>query len=68
MSISTEDARSLKYFWYEKGDLELMVGYSELKDELYEQYPMLHEGLERIMQGERMVEYTLDKILEESGW
>lgn len=66
MSIKLSEANLLKYFWEEKGDFGRYSGYSELKGVLKKEYPMLFEGLIRIEQGYNMIEYTLDKIIEES--
>lgn len=66
MSIKLSEANMLKYFWYEKGDFTRHTSYDDISDKLKEEYPMLFEGLSRIEQGYNMIEYTLDKIIEES--
>lgn len=66
MSIKLSEANMLKHFWYEKGDFTRHTSYDDISDKLKEEYPMLFEGVNRIKQGEDMVEYVLDKIIEES--
>lgn len=66
MSIKLSEANLLKYFWEEKGDFTRHTSFDDISAQLKEEYPMLFEGINRIKQGENMVEYTLDKIVEES--
>ena len=66
MSIKLSEANTLKYFWEEKGDFAKYVGYDRLDKKLKEGYPLLFEGLKRMDEGYAMIEYTLDKIIEES--
>ena len=56
----------LKYFWEEKGDFTKNTNYSDISEILKVEYPLLFEGLKRMDEGYAMVEYTLDKIIEES--
>lgn len=66
MSIKLSEANMLKYFWEEKGDFGRYSRYSELEGILKKKYPMLFEGLQRMDEGYSLIEYTLDKIVEES--
>lgn len=66
MSIKLSEANLLKYFWEEKGDFGRYTGYSELEGVLKKEYPMLFEGLQRMDEGYSLIEYILDKIVEES--
>lgn len=66
MSIKLSEANMLKYFWEGKGDFGRYSGYSELKGVLKKEYPMLFEGLQRMDEVYSLIEYTLDKIIEES--
>lgn len=66
MSIKLSEANMLKFFWEEKGDFGRYSGYSELEEVLKKEYPMLFEGLQRMDEGYSLIEYTLDKIVEES--
>ena len=64
--IKLSEANTLKYFWEEKGDFTRHTSFDKVEKTLKKEYPMLFEGLKRIEQGYSMIEYTLDKIIEES--
>ena len=66
MSIKLSEANMLKYFWEEKGDFTRHTSFDKVEGRLKKEYPLLFEGLKRIEQGHSMIEYTLDKIIEES--
>lgn len=66
MSIKLSEANLLKYFWEEKGGFTRHTSFDDISAQLKDEYPMLFEGMKRIKQGEDMVEYMLDKIIEES--
>lgn len=66
MGIKLSEANLLKYFWEEKGDFTKNTSYSDISEILKVEYPLLFEGLKRMDEGYAMVEYTLDKIIEES--
>jgi len=66
MPLKERDARSLKYFWENKGDIESFIGYESLKGQLKKEYPLLQQALKTIEMGENQVVLALDKILEDS--
>lgn len=66
MPIKLSEANTLKYFWEERSDFICFVTDNPDYNKIEEEYPLLFEGIKRIEQGETMIEYTLDKILEES--
>lgn len=66
MSIKLSEANLLKYFWEEKGDFTRCTSFDDISAQIKEEYPILFEGLKRMDEGYAMVEYTLDKIIEES--
>ncbi len=65
MALKDSDARMLKYFYEEKGDMKRYVGFSELESQLNEEYNLQHY-LNQIEEAEASLVRLLDQILYES--
>lgn len=61
-------ASTLKYFWEDKGDLTKCASWDdpEVQEELDSKYPELKRYLQQISDTEKLINLTLEKILEDS--